>query len=236
MLHVQFWSSNRVVGSLKPRAAFHDDPSGTRRSKYSGACWTWTFRVSSYWYGIVSKDIRFKTRFSLADIPLWSSRYSYEGSDTRFISQVRPAVQKRGYLTAPEFYDICYWKTPRTQSRCHQNSAEEIRVLTKAALATEDESLKMELLRALDGVDWATASTLLHFCDERPYPILDYRALWSLGYSRPPHYTMPFWLSYVAHVRKLAQRTGHPIRAVDRALWQYSKEHQRPSIRNTRSC
>ena len=85
----------------------------------------------------------------------------------------------------------------------------------------------MDLLRLLHGVEWPTASTLLHFCDERPYPILDYRALWSLGYSRQPHYTMPFWLSYVGYVRELARRSGHPIRTVDRALWQYSKARQR---------
>ncbi len=37
------------------------------------------------------------------------------------------------------------------------------------------------VLRFLDGVEWPTASTILHFCGARPYPILDYRALWSLG-------------------------------------------------------
>jgi len=85
----------------------------------------------------------------------------------------------------------------------------------------------MDLLRRLSGVEWPTASTLLHFCDARPYPILDYRALWSLGYARPPHYTMSFWLGYVVYVRELARRSGHPIRMVDRALWQYSKVRQR---------
>jgi hypothetical protein len=85
----------------------------------------------------------------------------------------------------------------------------------------------MDLLRRLHGVEWPTASTLLHFCDVRLYPILDYRALWSLGYSHPPHYKMAFWLSYVAYVRELARRSGQPIRTVDRALWQYSKARQR---------
>jgi hypothetical protein len=169
----------------------------------------------------------FKLRFALADVPKWSAAYSYDGSDARFLEVVRPAVRKRGYLTVPEFRDICYWKTPRTQSRCRRNTPDEIRVLTQAALATDDEALKMDLLRLLHGVEWPTASTLLHFCDKRPYPILDYRALWSLGYSRPPHYTMPFWLSYVDYVRNLARRTGRPIRIVDRALWQYSRARQR---------
>jgi hypothetical protein len=169
----------------------------------------------------------FKLRFPVDEISEWSARYSYDGSDARFLCEVRPAVQTRGYLTAAEFRDICYWKTPRSQSRCRKNPAGEIRVLTQAALSTDDEALKMDLLRLLHGVDWPTASTLLHFCDERPYPILDYRALWSLGHSRPPHYTMPFWLSYVEYVRELACRSGHPIRTVDRALWQYSAARQR---------
>ena len=89
----------------------------------------------------------------------------------------------------------------------------------------------MELLRLLHGVDWPTASTILHFCDRRAYPILDYRALWSLGYARPPHYTMPFWLGYVGYVRDLVRRSGQPMRTVDRALWQYSRE--RVSVRSS---
>lgn len=169
----------------------------------------------------------FKLRFALAEIPQWSAAHSYDETDARFLKEVRPAVRRRGYLTPAEFRDICYWKTPRSQSRCRQNTAEDIRVLTQAALATSDEALKMDLLRRLRGVEWPTASTLLHFCDRRPYPILDYRALWSLGHARPPHYTMPFWLGYVAYVRELARRSGHPMRTVDRALWQYSKARQR---------
>jgi hypothetical protein len=169
----------------------------------------------------------FKLRFNPSEIPKWSAEYAYIDSDARFLAEVRPAVKRRGYLTAAEFRDICYWKSPRTQSRCRRNTSAEIRVLTRAALTTHDEALKMDLLRLLHGVDWPTASTLLHFCDARPYPILDYRALWSLGYTRPPHYTMTFWLKYVGYVRELARRFNHPIRTVDRALWQYSKARQR---------
>jgi hypothetical protein len=184
----------------------------------------------------MNKATLFEIRFPLADIPKWSARYSYAATDTRLGSEVRPAVQKRGYLTTSDFLEICYWKTPRSQSRCGNNSAAEIQVLTQLALATNEEPLKMELLRALNGVDWATASTLLHFCDERPYPILDYRALWSLGYPQPPHYTMTFWLSYLGYVRGLAHNTHHQIRTVDRALWQYSKEHQNPKACPASTC
>jgi hypothetical protein len=170
----------------------------------------------------------FATQFPVSDIPKWSDKYSYKARKNHPEPDVRAAVQRRGYLTAADFFEVCYWKTPRTQSRCRENSAEKIRVLTQLALASSDEQMKMELLRSLQGVNWATASTIMHFCDVRPYPILDYRALWSLGYHKPPQYTMAFWLSYLSYVRDLALRTGLPIRTVDRALWQYSKDCQAP--------
>src|SRR5437773_881772 len=78
----------------------------------------------------------------------------------------------------------------------------------------------------LDGVDWPTASVLLHFCDRQPYPVLDFRALWSLGISHPPTYTFEFWWAYASFTRQLAASSGESMRTVDRALWQYSKEHQ----------
>jgi len=82
---------------------------------------------------------------------------------------------------------------------------------------------RSEVLR---GVEWATASTILHACDARPYPILDVRALWSLGYTGA-HVTLDLWLEYVACTRSLAARLGLGMRTLDRALWQYSIERQR---------
>ena len=169
----------------------------------------------------------FKLRFPENDIPRWALEYSYSENDADFILQVRPAVQERGHLTRPEFLAICRWKTQRSQSRCARNDEKTIRIVTQAALATPDEALKMDLLRLLSGVEWPTASTLLHFCDSRPYPILDFRALWSLGYSKPPRYTMLFWLEYLEFTRLLSARLAVPIRTIDRALWQYSKTKQR---------
>jgi hypothetical protein len=84
----------------------------------------------------------------------------------------------------------------------------------------------MYILRSLEGVEWPTASVILHFCDRGPYPILDYRALWSLGYARPPTYTYEFWNAYTGFLRALSRDTGRDMRTVDKALWQYSKEHQ----------
>ena len=168
----------------------------------------------------------FRLRFPECNMGEWAARFPNTGSDGDLLDHIRPLVLVRGHLTRPEFLEICAWKSVRTKPRCRKNSAQRIETLTRAALATSDEALKIDLLRLLDGVEWPTASTILHFCDARPYPILDYRALWSLGYAKPPRYTMEFWLGYLAFTRDLAARLALPIRTVDKALWQYSKESQ----------
>mgnify|MGYP001569816153 FL=1 len=168
----------------------------------------------------------FRLRLAEADIATWAARFRDAGSDDDLLDRIRPLVLVRGHLIRPEFLKICAWKSVRTKPRCRKNSAHTIETLTRAAFAASDEALKIDLLRLLDGVEWPTASTILHFCDARPYPILDYRALWSLGYAKPPRYTMEFWLGYLEFTRGLAARVGLPIRTVDKALWQYSKERQ----------
>jgi hypothetical protein len=167
----------------------------------------------------------FRLRFPETEVLRWAARYSYP-EDEGLRETMRPAVRARGFLTRPEFLRICEWKTPRSKPRCAGNDEFTIRTVTRAAFATGDEALKMDLLRTLSGVSWPTASTLLHFGDRRAYPILDYRALWSLGYRKAPHYTMEFWLEYLTYTRGLAKRLSVDIRTLDRALWQYSKVRQ----------
>ena len=98
--------------------------------------------------------------------------------------------------------------------------------VTRTALRTDNERLKIEILTLLTGVSWPTASVILHFCDKKPYPILDYRALWSLRVEAPPRYDFDFWWAYTRFVRRLAKETKLSMRTIDRALWQYSKERQ----------
>ena len=59
------------------------------------------------------------------------------------------------------------------------------------------------------------------------YPILDFRALWSVGVKAPLKYSFDFWWRYTVFFRRLATRAGVRMRTLDKALWQYSKEHQR---------
>ncbi len=70
------------------------------------------------------------------------------------------------------------------------------------------------------------ASVILHFFHSEPYPILDYRALWSLGIDEPPYYKYDFWWGYVRICRDLAEANAVCMRTLDKAMWQYSKENQ----------
>lgn len=76
---------------------------------------------------------------------------------------------------------IAEWKTARSRSHCRKNDDGYVKEVTRAALSSNNERFKIEVLRLLDGVEWPTASVILHFCDRGRYPILDVRALWSLG-------------------------------------------------------
>lgn len=85
----------------------------------------------------------------------------------------------------------------------------------------------MKTLLILDGVAMPVASVILHFAFPDKYSILDFRAIWALGWEQPNKYTYDFWIRYCNQVKKLADGLGVSIRTIDKALWQYSKEKQK---------
>lgn len=102
-----------------------------------------------------------------------------------------------------------------------------MRAVTAIALATTDEQLRIGVLTALRGVEMRTASAILHFAGTDRYPILDVRALWSVGIEpAPSYYGFGLWWTYTEFCRRLADSAGVSMRTLDRALWQYSEEHQ----------
>lgn len=165
----------------------------------------------------------FHLRFSKTEIRRWAKRYAYGDEQVRsFVS----AVRKRGYLTKPEFLEVCHWKSPRTQPRCASNSSEFIRDVTQCGLGTPSEQLRIEVLTLLSGVSYPTASVILHFFHRDRYPIIDVRALWSVHGKVPSQYHFEYWWKYTRFCRDVANKARVSMRTLDRALWQYSKERQ----------
>jgi len=172
--------------------------------------------------------VEFKPKLDLQDARYWAQRFQQDALEVEIEQEVAPRIRKQGYLAKPDFLLLARWKSPRSQKRCFANSEDYVREVTRVALSTSSEQLRIEVLTLLDGVGWPTASTILHFSHREPYPILDFRALWTLGYDEVPPYTYKFWLGYTTYTRTAAERYGLTMRELDKALWQFSKERQTP--------
>ena len=172
----------------------------------------------------------FRLRFPGARIKHWASRFS-DSIENEVELEIPRRIRTQGYLEKPDFLRLCRWKSPRSRPHVEKNPKGFIETVTATAFSTPDERLRIEVLTLLDGVDWPTASVILHFGHRDPYPILDVRALWSLGIEDPPNYSFEFWWAYTRACRRLARRHACTMRMLDRALWQYSKERQRPGHR-----
>jgi hypothetical protein len=168
----------------------------------------------------------FKLRFPKTSVPKWAERYSEYYDDSEVIA-IGQDARTRGYLTGEQFRRMARWKTARSRSRCLRNSEEYVNAVTGSSLGASEPRFKIEALRLLDGVDWPTASVILHFCDEGDWPIIDYRAFWSLG-QKPPagRYSFSLWEAYTDFTRRLSREIAADMRTIDRALWSFSRVHQ----------
>ncbi|HCG00451.1 MAG TPA: hypothetical protein DEV93_07880 [Chloroflexi bacterium] len=170
----------------------------------------------------------FQLRFPSSQVSHWAGQYPNRYNDAPII-RIGAEAQARGSLTRDEFLAITEWKTKRSKSRCRKNSESFVREVTSCALTSTEPRLKIEVLRLLDGVEWATASVILHFCDEQRWPILDFRAFWSLQMPAPTVCDFALWEAYVEHTRRLADELAVDMRTLDKALWSYSEANQPPS-------
>jgi len=166
-----------------------------------------------------------RLRFSESRIASIAARYSYPKEEEKLIS-LRTGVRETGHITKDQLYLIARWKSPRSAGRVEDNSASFVREITRFCLSAADERARIEPLTLLSGVLWPTASVILHLFHKDRYPILDYRALWSVSTNVPHVYDFAFWEKYLSFTRGIARRTSLTMRTIDRALWQYSKENQ----------
>jgi hypothetical protein len=159
----------------------------------------------------------------------YSDLYAYDGDDV-LRRKLGRAVQ-RDYITREDLIDVARWKWKggRTWRLVAGNSESEVQEASAVAFATKCERLRVGALLALRGVQWPMASVILHFAFPERYPILDARAMNTVGGSKV--YNFDRWMEYVALCREASQRFEVTMRVLDRALWTYDKEH----VQNARS-
>ncbi|HJV91505.1 MAG TPA: hypothetical protein VJ623_14440 [Holophagaceae bacterium] len=166
-----------------------------------------------------------KLRFPEARIRTWAEAFPDQGEDAP-LRAMQAEIREAGGLSKAQLRAVARWKSPRSAPHIEANDEAFVREITAFALAARDERSRIEALTLLDGVSWPTASVILHFFHSDPYPVLDVRALWTVGLAQPGQYTFPFWADYLRFCRALALRAQVDMRTLDRALWQYAKERQ----------
>ncbi len=167
-----------------------------------------------------------RLKFPESEISKWANSYDCS-QEEKALLELKPKILKLGYVDKIQLKQVAHWKSPRSASHIDKNSDEFVKDITTWSLSAKDERSKIEVLTLLDGVSWPSASVILHFFHYAPYPILDIRALWSVGMEINNQYSFSFWWPYVEFCRQVVERNSLDMRTLDRALWQYSKENQK---------
>lgn len=154
----------------------------------------------------------------------WSSAYEagMPEEEIRLFDVVGPAVRARGHFEPEELRAATAWKTKRSRSRVARNSDDDIRDITRTALAAP-ERLQHRILCLLSGVQVATATALLAVALPDRHTVMDVRSIEALrrldewdGAGGYP--------AYLEVCRRLAADAGVDLRTLDRALWRWSKD------------
>lgn len=160
----------------------------------------------------------------------WYNKTAYKKTEVR----IKEWLRTHCYLNKGKFVETGCWKSPRSRQHFEheENNDNTVREITRFSLEAQSEKARAESLFVLKGVGYPVASTILHFAFPKKYPILDFRALWSLGgkwreMSKEQNYNFDFWTEYCGEIQTISRETGEDIRTIDKALWQYSKERQK---------
>ncbi|MGH9600071.1 MAG: hypothetical protein ACRD27_09410 [Terracidiphilus sp.] len=136
-----------------------------------------------------------------------------------------------GDYTLANLEAIVRWKSERAVQFLIANSSEKIRrALAVAASPEARTDAAVKALLDLHGVDISVASAILSAIYPERYTVLDYRSLEALGHAR---HDVEFYEEYLAFCKRLAESeivkpqsdlpAPTPLRALDRALWEWSK-------------
>ena len=130
-------------------------------------------------------------QFPIEKTRSYASRFP-SGNDDAVLA-MGEAARGRGHYTRDEFISVCKWKSERSRSHAARNTAQAIEAATRVALSeASTERERLNALRSLHGVEWATASVLLHLAYPERYPILDQRVLQALGVPQPSSYSFRY--------------------------------------------
>ena len=107
-----------------------------------------------------------------------------------------------------------------------ENYESDVREITGAALTSQAECVRWDILTELRGIGPSNASAVLHLFHEGRYPMnTSYARGAFYGLENENELSFDFWMRYVTHCRTIADRNKVCMRTLDRAKWMYSEAH-----------
>lgn len=131
------------------------------------------------------------------------------------------AAMECGKMNVYHLSKVAIWKSGRVVGRCKKNTEEEVEKISLVSFSATSERLRIGSLMFLQGVGWPMASSILHFAFPNLYPILDFRAMNTVG--GPARYNYSLWEDYTNLCRRTARGHGVTMRELDKALWSADK-------------
>jgi hypothetical protein len=167
---------------------------------------------------------RFVLQFYPSELHALANRYGYE-QDNQALDAGRNIAN--GDYSIANLKIIIEWKSARRAALIEENSPTDVaKILRFATDRRTSEKWAIETLCGLKGVGIPVASAILTMVYPERYTIIDFRALEALGVKRGDgEETLDYYLEYLETCRSLAHDCNVDLRTLDRALWQWSKEH-----------
>lgn len=164
---------------------------------------------------------------------LLTSIKDFEDEKTNELFRQFKSLKQQDFLTKEQLLKILRWKSPRPLRHYEANSEKAVKEITSLAFTTQNDSLKIHILTALNGVNYPAASAILMFYDRTKYPVLDIR-VWRQLYeaklvdtnSRGQNFTLNQCEKYFQVIRQLANDLNITARQVEKRLFDFDKKNQ----------
>jgi hypothetical protein len=169
----------------------------------------------------VKRVILFQPQLSRAQ----ASRLARKYADEREEGALAAGKAIRGGQPSRAHLEIIYeWKTGgRGRSRLSDNCDKDVVEALRFAAKAEQPRSAIAVLSGLYGVNIPVASAIATVIHPDRYTIVDFRALHALGIEDAVS-SLPFYLEYLRYCIGLSEKWKIPLRSLDRALWQWSKD------------
>jgi hypothetical protein len=164
----------------------------------------------------------FVLQFDPSEIPRLAQRYGPEQDNEAFAAGRKIVA---GDYSRENLKVIVRWKSARKIAFIDDNTDADIaKALRFVCELRTTEKSAVETLDRLHGVGVPMASAILTTINPEKYTVIDVRALQSLGVSKWDG-SASYYLDYLRECSSLAFMHKVSLRTLDRALWQWSKEH-----------